>query len=45
MNIHDIIANEFVETKSIASFIYLVELGREVELLSHRQKQSSPFEL
>lgn len=33
MNIHDIIANEFVETKSIASFIYLIELGREVELL------------
>lgn len=32
MNIHDIIANEFVETKSIASFIYLIELGREVEL-------------
>lgn len=33
MNIHDIIANEFFETKSIASFIYLIELGREVELL------------
>ena len=26
MNIHDLIANEFVETKLIASFIYLVEL-------------------
>ena len=26
MNIHDIIANEFVETKSIASFIYLIEV-------------------
>jgi len=33
MNIHDIIANEFDETKSIASFIYLIELGREVEFL------------